>query len=206
MDSHILIKKFYRIVRKFIFDWILHVQAKRKTLKIVIGASGIADHGWIATDIDQLNILKTESWDKYFKPDSVDAMLAEHVLEHLTLDEAYVAAENCFRYLKPNGYVRIAVPDGFHASQAYVNEVKPGGAGAGAADHKVLYNYKTLSEIFERAGFKVILIEYFDEQGIFHGNYWDATRGLIHRSKEHDSRNRNGQLNYTSIIIDALKK
>jgi predicted SAM-dependent methyltransferase len=205
MAQNTFIHTVYRAFRKLIRDSILFVQSKRKTLKLVIGASGIADKGWIATNIEQLNILETKSWNRFFKTESVDAMLAEHVWEHLTLEEAFKAAKNCFQYLKTNGYIRVAVPDGLHSSQMYVNSVKPGGSGAGSEDHKVLYDYKSLSNIFETAGFRVILLEYFDEQGVFHDNPWDAERGLIHRSKMYDSRNCNGQLNYTSVIIDAVK-
>lgn len=199
-------KKILRSIKHKIIDWKIYVQSKRKPLKIVIGASGIYESGWIATDIEQLNILVSNDWGKYFKVNSIDAILAEHVWEHLTLDEAYVAAKNCNKFLKPNGHIRVAVPDGFHISSDYINKVKPGGTGAGSDDHKVLYNYKSLSHIFETAGFSVELLEYFDEQGIFHRTDWNSGNGVIHRSSRYDERNKGGQLNYTSIIIDAFKK
>ncbi len=198
--------KLLRSIRHKILDWKIYVQSKRKPLKIVIGASGIYDQGWIATDIEQLNILVSKDWEKYFKTNSIDAILAEHVWEHLTSEEAYVAAKNCNQFLKPNGYIRVAVPDGFNISSDYINKVKPGGTGAGSDDHKVLYNYKSLSHVFETAGFTVELIEYFDEQGMFHRTEWNSENGLIHRSSRYDERNREGHLNYTSIIIDAFKR
>jgi predicted SAM-dependent methyltransferase len=199
-------EKMLRSIRHKIIDWKIYIQAMRKPLKLVIGASGIYEPGWLATDIEHLNILVSEDWKKYFKANSVDVILAEHVWEHLTLDEAYLAAKNCYQFLKPNGYIRVAVPDGFHTSSDYMDKVKPGGTGAGSDDHKVLYNYKSLSHVFETAGFAVELIEYFDEQGIFHRTEWNSENGLIHRSSKYDERNKEGQLNYTSIIIDAFKK
>lgn len=45
-------------------------------------------------------------------PDGLaDAFLAEHVLEHLSLQDAHHAARNCHRFLRPGGRMRIAVPD-----------------------------------------------------------------------------------------------
>ena len=203
---NLLYGKMLRSIRHKIIDWKIHIQAMRKPLKLVIGASGIYEPGWLATDIEQLNILVLDDWEKYFKANSIDAILAEHVWEHLTLDEAYLAAKNCYQFLKPSGYIRVAVPDGLHISLDYRNKVKPGGTGAGSDDHKVLYNYKSLSHVFETAGFAVELIEYFDEQGIFHRTEWNSGNGLIHRSSRYDERNKGEQLNYTSIIIDAFKK
>lgn len=40
-----------------------------------------------------------------------DAFLAEHVWEHLSLDDAHRATRNCQRYLRPGGRLRLAVPD-----------------------------------------------------------------------------------------------
>ena len=79
-----------------------------------------------------------------------------------------------------------------------------GGKGSGAR-HKVLYNYESLSSLFERAGFKVELLEYFDSDGEFHYVDWDTDSGKIHRSRRFDKRNKNGALKYTSIILDAHK-
>lgn len=40
-----------------------------------------------------------------------DAFVAEHVWEHLSLADAHRAAQNCHRYLRPGGRLRLAVPD-----------------------------------------------------------------------------------------------
>lgn len=173
--------------------------------RIVLGASGYHDPGWIPSEIDFLNLLRPNDWERFFKPNSIDAMLAEHVWEHLTPAEGLFAARVCFQYLKPRGYLRVAVPDGFHPSPAYLEHVRVGGTGAGADDHKVLYNYKTLTGLFEEAGFRVKLYEHFDEAGHFHCEAWLPEDGTILRSAKFDERNRGGVLNYTSIVIDAIK-
>jgi predicted SAM-dependent methyltransferase len=174
-------------------------------VQIVLGASGIYDAGWIPTEIGVLDILKAGQWTRVFAENSIDAILAEHVWEHLTPEQGLVAARNCLRFLKPGGYLRAAVPDGFHPDPTYIEWVRVGGTGAGADDHKVLYTCETFRGLFEQAGFEVEPLEYFDSAGAFHAVEWDPDAGKIHRSKRFDERNQNGQLNYTSIIVDARK-
>ena len=173
--------------------------------RIVLGASGQYDTGWIPSEIDHLNLLRPGDWSRFFGPNSIDALLAEHVWEHLTPAEGLSAAKLCFEYLRPGGYLRVAVPDGLHPSPDYIEHVRVGGAGAGADDHKVLYTYRTLAELFEQAGFRVRLYEYFDETGQFHREDWRPEDGKIFRSARFDARNQDGALNYTSIILDAIK-
>lgn len=174
-------------------------------LRVVIGSSGIYESGWIATDIDQLNILEKKDWETYFRPSSIDVLLAEHVWEHLTVADGTTGIKNCFDYLKPQGYLRIAVPDGNHPDPEYIEHVRPGGTGIGADDHKILYTIESLSSVLESAGFKVHPLEYFDKNGQFHFEAWDKESGMVHRSSRYDRRNQNGQLKMTSLIIDAIK-
>lgn len=51
--------------------------------------------------------------DRYvLEPEALaDAFLAEHVWEHLSLDDAHRATRNCERHLRPGGHLRLAVPD-----------------------------------------------------------------------------------------------
>lgn len=47
----------------------------------------------------------------------VDAFVAEHVWEHLSLEDAHRATRNCQRHLRPGGRLRLAVPDpAWHSS------------------------------------------------------------------------------------------
>jgi predicted SAM-dependent methyltransferase len=178
---------------------------KVSPLRLVIGASGFYDRGWIDTDVGYLNLLNSKHWATHFHRNSIDAILAEHVWEHLTFDEGLEAAKRCFEYLRPGGYLRVAVPDGFHPNQDYIEYVKPGGSGSGAGGHKVLYNHRTFTEVFEKAGFRVVRLEYFDSEGEFHYADWNPQEGKIHRSRRFDERNKDGRLNYTSLILDACK-
>jgi predicted SAM-dependent methyltransferase len=173
--------------------------------RVVIGSSGVFDPGWIPTEVDALNILRPQDWELYFRPVSIDALLAEHVWEHLTESEALSGARLCHRYLKPGGYLRVAVPDGNKPDPEYIEYVRPGSTHPDAADHRVLFTYRSLEDIFTRAGFTVRLLEYYDEGGHFRQADWSAEQGTIHRSAKFDKRNRDGRLRYTSIILDAFK-
>lgn len=175
------------------------------SVKVVIGAGGKYDEGWIPTNIEYLNLLKEKDWKKYFKRGTIDALLAEHVWEHLTPEQGALAAKNCFEYLKSGGYLRVAVPDGLHPAPEYIEWVRIGGKGPGAHDHKVLYTHETFGDLFESVGFKVNLLEYHDASGKFHFNDWDTKGGTITRSIRFDRRNQNGKLGYTSVILDAVK-
>ena len=183
----------------------LYYKCANKDIKLIIGAGGVARRGWIATDINTLNIINVNDWRRLFPPLSVSAILAEHVFEHLSFDEASKAFENCFYYLKHSGYIRIAVPDGLNPSKEYILHVMPGGLGPGAMDHKVLYDYHTLVELLESQEFKVVLLEYYDEKGNFQYHEWGPEMGLISRSKRFDPRNQGGEFLYSSLIVDAIK-
>lgn len=184
----------------------LKIQAKvSRPLRIVLGSGGVPMQGWLVTDIDQLNILVDQDWRRFFVPNSLEAILAEHVWEHLSAEQGLDAARLCFRYLRTGGRLRVAVPDGLHPDPAYIDAVKPGGGGPGADDHKALYTYPTLRALFENAGFTTRALEYFDEGGAFHAVEWSPADGIIRRSVRFDDRNQDGQLRYTSIIIDAIK-
>src|SRR3954468_22373780 len=100
-----------RSARRKVQNWILRRRIKSHERRIVIGAGGTSEPGWIPTQAHQLDVTNAVSWACYFEPSSVDALLAEHVWEHLTLDQAKQAAAHCYRHLKPGGYIRVAVPD-----------------------------------------------------------------------------------------------
>lgn len=174
-------------------------------IKLNIGAGGTNYEGWHSLEIDQLNLLNKSDWSILFKEESISNILAEHVWEHLSLKEARIANRNCFKFLKAGGRIRLAVPDGFFPDEDYINYVKPGGYGLGSDDHKVLYDYKLLNNELQSAGFKVELLEYWDENGNFHFKEWKSEDGHVNRSQRFDRRNENAQLKYTSLIIDGIK-
>lgn len=174
-------------------------------LRIVIGASGKVPDGWIGTEYPYVDVSNASTFERYFRKNTVSAFLAEHVWEHLDEQQARNACANCFAALQAGGYLRIAVPDGYHPDPDYIEYVRPGGTGAGSDDHRVLYTHETLRRLLEQAGFRVKFLEWFDENGRFHFEEWDTTTGFIERSTRFDDRNSENPTAYTSLIIDAFK-
>lgn len=180
-----------------------------ESIRVVVG-SGVQQNnpGWVHTQEEELNLLRLSDWESKFALSSIEAILAEHVWEHLTYEEGIQAATICYSFLQPGGYVRCAVPDGYFPNQIYQNIVQAGGPGPKdhpAASHKIVYTYQTFRTMFETAGFNVELLEYCDESGQFHAQDWDETMGFIYRSKRFDHRNKDGILNMVSLIVDAKK-
>ena len=172
-------------------------------LKVVIGGGDIMhDASWIVTNQEEIDAELKDDFEYFFETKSVDNFFASHVFEHLKDVESAVV--NLYNSLKIGGKLRIAVPDGYFPDEKYINEVKVGGTGAGSDDHKHLFNIDSLSEILTKYGFKVEPIEYWKD-GKFNKKDWSVNDGFVGRSAEFDERNINGELKYTSLIIDAIK-
>lgn len=178
--------------------------SKIENIKLHVGCGRKNYAGWMNTDKNQLDITNTESWYRNSIQDkSIYRILAEHVFEHLSDGDRRLAIQNFKKFLLPKkGIIRIAVPDGYHIDQSYIEKVKVGGTGKSAYDHKFLYTYQSLVSLFGEYGFDYNLLEYFDENGIFHNKDWHTEDGFIKRSSKYDRRNKNKPLSYTSLIVD----
>ena len=174
-------------------------------LKIVIGANRKFQSGWIPTEEYNLNLLSDQDWARYFQPASVTRMVSEHVWEHLTAEQGLIAARLCFHHLKSGGCLRVAVPDALFPSKEYRDYCKPGGHGPSAWDHKMFFDYRSMSELFRLAGFSVTPLEWYDETGVFHITPWELEDGQIKRSTKFPDPKRFDGLPYTSLILDAVK-
>jgi len=193
---------FIRLKRMIAWKWYL---ASAKEINLVVGAGGTAFPGWFSTDIDTLDLTKESDFERYFRDKKINRVLAEHVLEHLTEQEILTALRLIHKYSSFDVTIRIAVPDGFHSDPVYINKVKPGGTGSGAHDHKHLFTYLSMIELFYKAGFTGNPVEYFDEHGKFHQGYTHDDKGYVSRSFINDARNKDGIPQYTSLIIDFTK-
>lgn len=174
-------------------------------MRIIVGAGNTAYPGWLSLRKRDLDITDRQSWERLFPRDSLDAILCEHVLEHLTEDESERAINNFFCYLRRDGYCRIAVPDGYNPSENYINFVKPGNWW-NKEDHRQLFNVDTLGLLLQREGFKVEPIEGYTKNGWFSnpdfrsarvlrrpGELWNVLQCLVSLSA------------YNSLIVDGIK-
>jgi predicted SAM-dependent methyltransferase len=172
-------------------------------LRVMLGAGPIRTDGWFQTDKEILDVTSPDDWSILFAPESIDSLLSEHMLEHLSEEEARTALGEAYRYLKPAGLFRLAVPDGYRSDPTYVKEVAPPADG-----HKMLYNIDSLTALLKSIGFATTPLEYFDAHEQFHAFTWDQSEGMIMRSIRFDTQQefqRDG-LFYTSLIVDARKQ
>jgi len=165
-------------------------------LNVVVGARATAYQGWFSTDLRSseappLDIRREEDWRYYFAPGSIDKIVCEHCLEHMSFEDGFKALSNFQKFLKPSGFARIAVPDAYNPNPFYQEHIRPGGLGQLLArlflyarnepPHQVHYDYLTLSALISRAGLEPTLCEYFDEAGRFWLRYWDKAAAPIRR-------------------------
>ena len=56
-------------------------------MRIIVGAGKVKYDGWVSTQENELNLLSIEQWENIVKYSEIEAILAEHVWEHLTYEE-----------------------------------------------------------------------------------------------------------------------
>jgi predicted SAM-dependent methyltransferase len=180
------------------------INSKNGDLRVIIG-SGITNYkGWISTDYPYFDITKESDWKFYFKVNKPNFLLAEHVLEHLTVNQINEVFKLAHKYLTCNGCFRMAVPDAYNENLDYIDAVKPGGWDIGADDHKTFMDIDSYSKCADSVGFLVRPLEYYTKDRVFHKNDFDNMDGYIERSMKNDFRDNNVP-NFTSLIIDFIK-
>ena len=190
----------------------------RPTINLIVGAKSQTQPGWISSDLGSLDIRREADWAKHFAPNSIDRILCESCLEHMTFEDGLAACRNFYRYLKWGGRVRIAVPDANYRNAGYQFWSRPGGGGQlfsrlfvyapHEPDHKVFYDFQTLPALMQRAGFRTQLLEYFDTEGRFHRGAWDYSGGEVTRSFGHPRVARLKfwvGFDWLSLIVDGVK-
>jgi predicted SAM-dependent methyltransferase len=180
-------------------------------MKIIVGAALTSQPGWYSTNEQWLDITSEQDWQKIFRGKQLlTHVVAEHVFEHLTQDEAIRALHSIYRHMRPDGRVRIAVPDGFHPAKEYIRHVGVNGIGADASDHKQLLTMDALVSLIQEAGFIAEPLEGYSADGSLLQKNYDPEDGLIYRSRANPENiaERNGwgfvDAN-TSLIVDGVK-
>lgn len=185
-------------------------------MKLIVGAGGTKQPGWIPLQASDLDIRDRRGWESLTSPATIDAVLSEHVLEHLFPAEAEQTARNIYEILKPGGYWRIAVPDAYNPNPSYHDFCSPNGVYqrlwqplfGDFPNHKVFYSVDSLSDLLTSVGFAVRPLEWFTEHGVFRRVSWNQSDGKVDRAFGttyvkwlwfvHGFSN-------TSLIVDAIK-
>jgi len=168
-------------------------------INIILGAGSTIYPEWIPTDLPHFNILKPNNWQYFFSAVPIDHLLAEHVLEHLTVEEVKQVIMFSSKYLNPGGCFRIAVPDGYHPDPAYTQLIAPPADG-----HLSIWNIDSLQKILIENGFHTNPLEYYTADGKFMTKDFDFVNGAVTRSKTKGFKSA-VNADYSSLIIDSYK-
>lgn len=175
-----------------------------QNLKLHIGTGAKSFNGWINLDLPYFDLRSNKLWDYLFRKASIDNILLEHVLEHLTPEEVNQTLTLAKDYLKKTGVIRIAVPDKNHPNPDYIDHVKPNGTGAGSDDHKSFWNFDEFNTMCISLGLQCTPMEYYDESRKLTMGDLNETDGVITRTAR---KKRTDHLSdYSSLIIDIRLK
>jgi len=183
----------------------------KKNINLILGAAQTYQKNWYSSNEQWLDISNASHWKRLFKKENtINLMLSEHVFEHLTYKELSVALKLIYKYLRINGRIRIAVPDGNNPNLQYIKNININGIGADAKDHKQLLNYEILYDLLIKNNFEPILIEGFINNKLILDEYDDSYGYIIRSRKRKYKINNDREWNFpdsnTSLIIDAIKK
>jgi predicted SAM-dependent methyltransferase len=176
----------------------------------VVGASGDSFSGWITTEKYFFDITDRRSTSALIGGAKVRSFLLEHVLEHLSYEDATEAIKNLVRCVAAGGTIRIAVPDGNHPDENYRTLVGVDGPD----DHLHLWTLADAVDLARQSKCAIEMVEHFTEGGQFVSTHLSDSetiardRGLVARSVKNsgsraDSKDY-GPFGYTSLIFDLV--
>jgi SAM-dependent methyltransferase len=139
-------------------------QQMAEPLRLNIGGGAIEFPGFLTIDrkngFDAYPLKRThERSGSMFADNSVDEVIASHVLEHFSHQDSVKALQEWVRVLKPGGRIRLSVPDFAKCAQAYLDGQEMPIAGyvmGGQTDdddfHKTLFDEQRLRQLMEFCG------------------------------------------------------
>jgi predicted SAM-dependent methyltransferase len=180
-------------------------------LLLDVGASTAHLPGWLSLDIDpDEQALRLDASKAWPLPDGcARAVRAEHMIEHLTWDEAELCIGEMARVLEPGGLCRVCTPDLEGIVRAYL------GRGPRVLDvhrkhgydaptwahlpnnylrlwgHRFVFDFDSLRYLLDRAGFEQIERAGFNR----------SRHELLDGTDSHDP----GELEHLVVCVDAVK-
>tara|TARA_R110000824_G_scaffold120382_4_gene275650 strand:- start:4039 stop:4665 length:627 start_codon:yes stop_codon:yes gene_type:complete len=198
-----------------------------KEIKLNLGGRRCFDgrghfSGWISVDRrcgkyngGRCNIQHVFPNQMPIESETVDAILSEHFLEHITADDVQEVLDDCQRVLKTGCVARIALPDVNHPlhEDNRINNRDP------MRGHNSVWCVKSMTAAMLEAGFsRVVPRSYWIHSGGESGNEagyqhvhraMDDRDGWVRRTIGNDGRNFEqrpwGELWATSLIVDGIK-
>ena len=165
---------------------------------------------WVHIDGGDYDHLDSEDiFIRNYKNDSADLIYASHFIEYLDREEVVPLLERWREVLKPNGIMRLAVPDFSKITSLYIKGYEPYGMddfvgllygkmpmGDETIYHKTTYDYYSLKSLVEELGMKDY--KWYDWKETEHAEFDDHSQAYIpHMDKD------NGTL--ISLNVEATK-
>jgi predicted SAM-dependent methyltransferase len=176
-----------------LMDW--NELTSRHEPKINIGGYGDTHpnrhyEDWISVDIDvpspwgiAHDLTKTFP----IEDCTVSAILSEHFFEHITYEQSRNLLNECFRILRPDGTMRIAVPDyGAPRNKKFARQERD----PNHTDHLQFPTFLWAKKLCEDSPFESYTISNYWENDSFHYSEIDYSLGWIKRTADNDKRNR----------------
>lgn len=110
-DLNKLTRLFWLLKRKQLISKYL---ASSSIKKLQIGSNASIIEGWLSSDLVPVNktSIYLDATQKFpFADKTFDYVYNEHMIEHISRENAEFMLKECFRILKPKGRIRIATPD-----------------------------------------------------------------------------------------------
>lgn len=153
---------------------------------VYIGASNQVQPGFVSYNYAELDITKSDDFQRLMCPGTIDIFFSEHTLEHIPLEKYAILFSLFLKYLKPGGFVRIAIPT-FYDSHVPSDLDKLYG-------HVGFASALSLEMEMQSAGF--VNVTLLENLNFVNGRYagftskrFDECEGRVRRSMRHDSRN-----------------
>jgi len=131
---------------------------------------------------------------------SVTRILSEDLVEHLKTAEIKALLKECFRLLKPQGVMRIGVPDYDNPKDRLYFEK---GIDPRHPDHITLTNYDLMKNIIEESPFSRYEFYHYWEERKFTYKKIDYSFGMIKRTPDNDPRCRLGSFKQKTEVVLA---
>lgn len=152
--------------------------------RIYIGSSGIHLPGFTSYPYQELDVTKEQDFARWFCEEGIDVFHSEHTFEHISYENSLTAFKLFYKYLRPTGYVRIAVPGEHHMGKSHKPDKLDIQYG-----HISFWNKTIIGDYLKSAGFQRIELREYQSANSCHISLWNRCEGMVRRSFMHDARN-----------------
>ena len=133
---------------------------------------------------------------------SVESIITEEMIEHLEEDDIVPLLNECHRILKPEGLMRIGVPD--YASPKNMHKVEQV-YDPDYPDHSTFTRYSLLSRLIKESNFEEWDFKHYWNDGQFHYQPVDYSKGYIRRAIDNKDYGGREAIMNACLLVDLKR-